>query len=78
MGRPLGGRASVGRGSPWSSPGQNGVILSRRGDSSSVHASGVDAHRDSMTSRLGVKGVAARGRVCNEHSCRLLVPPNHE
>jgi hypothetical protein len=31
---------------------QNGWLLSRRGHSSSVHASGIDAHRDSITSRF--------------------------
>eukprot|EP01047_Picozoa_sp_COSAG01_P054099 COSAG01_NODE_5870_length_3980_cov_35.431847_5_plen_237_part_00 len=35
---------------------QNGQLLSRRGDSPSVHASGIDAHCDSITSRFGLQG----------------------
>eukprot|EP01047_Picozoa_sp_COSAG01_P041736 COSAG01_NODE_3598_length_5891_cov_36.754662_8_plen_93_part_00 len=34
---------------------QSGELLSRRGRSSSAHASGLDAHRDSISRRVGCR-----------------------
>jgi hypothetical protein len=44
--------------------GQNGSLLSRRGRSVAANASGLDTHRDSITSRFGrsIRGQLHGGR----------------